>query len=55
MKCKYCEDSGIAHYENGPDDYNEDYCYCEAGEEKREQKMEAWVDDYIQQQRENDK
>lgn len=44
MKCKYCEDKGIAHYANGYDDYDEDYCMCEAGEKLREEAIDRLVD-----------
>ena len=44
--CKWCENSGIAFYPNGKDDYYQEYCICEAGKarEVMDEKGIDWND-----------
>lgn len=34
--CPHCENTGIMHVANGPDDVDEEYCGCLKGEELQE-------------------
>lgn len=37
IKCEKCEDTGIIHVANGPDDTDEEFCTCEKGQELQQE------------------
>lgn len=36
QKCEICDDTGVRNVPNGPDDFDEEFCTCEAGEAARD-------------------
>ena len=53
MKCDYCENTGKALQANGPDDVEEVYCDCQAGEDLRDSNIAREHDAYLEVLREN--